>query len=66
MEFIKGMTFAPFASRGTFEKEETYESLRLMKERTGANFIILVPNGLQDTPQSETIDYQGKATIGDE
>ncbi len=66
MDFIKGITFAPFACRGTFEKETTYQSLRTLKERTGADFIILVPNGLQDTPQSETIDYKGKATIGDE
>ena len=65
MKYIKGVTFAPFACRGTFEKEKTYESLRTMKERTGADFIILVPNGLQDTPQSEDINYKGKATMGD-
>lgn len=65
MEFIKGVTFAPFACRGSLEKEKTYESLRTMKERTGADFIILVPNGLQDTPQSENIDFKGKATMGD-
>lgn len=66
MDYIKGITFAPFACQGTFEKEKTYQSLTVMKERTRADFIILVPNGLQDTPQSETIDYTGKATIGDE
>lgn len=66
MDYIKGITFAPFACQGTFEKEKTYQSLKVMKERTGADFIILVPNGLQDTPQSETIDYTGKATVGDE
>lgn len=66
MKYIKGITFAPFACQGTFEKEKAYQSLKALKERTGADFIILVPNGLQDTPQSETIDYQGKAAIGDE
>lgn len=66
MNYIKGITFAPFACKGTFEKESAYESLRIMRERTGADFVILVPNGLQDTPQSESIDYKGKAAIGDE
>lgn len=66
MEYIKGVTFAPFACKGTFKREKTYESLKVLKERTGANFIILVPNGLQDTPQSEEIDFQGMAALDDE
>lgn len=66
MEYIKGITFAPFACQGMLKKKNTYESLRLLKERTGANFIILVPNGLQDTPQSEQIDFAGKATMTDD
>lgn len=66
MEYIKGVTFAPFACKGTFKREKTYESLEALKERTGANFIILVPNGLQDTPQSEEIDFQGMAALDDE
>ena len=58
MEYIKGITFAPFAQAGAFAKQEAYDSLDTLVERTGANFIILVPNGVQDTPQSETIDYK--------
>lgn len=41
MERIHAVTFAPFCARGTFEKEETRQSLKLMKEKTGANYVIL-------------------------
>lgn len=37
-----------------------------MKERTGATHIILVPCGLQKTPQSENIDFTGEGTVSDE
>ncbi|AQR97689.1 hypothetical protein CLSAP_50200 [Clostridium saccharoperbutylacetonicum] len=66
MEFIKGFTFAPFARRGSYLKKKTYESLDNLKERIGINFIILVPNGLQDTPQSEEICYISNSTVSDE
>lgn len=66
MEFIKGITFAPFSKKGTFLKKETKQSLLEMKERTGANFVIFVPNGLQETPQSETISYENEANVSDE
>ncbi|AGF59019.1 hypothetical protein B0P06_002646 [Clostridium saccharoperbutylacetonicum] len=66
MEFIKGFTFAPFARKGSYLKKKTYESLDNLKERVGINFIILVPNGLQDTPQSEEICYISNSTVSDE
>ena len=66
MEFIKGITFAPFAPAGTLTKKSTYESLDLLIERTGANYIVLVPNGLQDTPQSQTIEYTSPASFHDD
>lgn len=66
MEFIKGMTFAPFIKRGMLMKKESLASFDEMLARTGANFVILVPNGLQNTPQSEKIDYSSEATVGDE
>ncbi len=66
MEFVKGITFAAFACRDSLNREETYESLRNLKERTGASHIILVPNGLQETAQSEEIDYASKASVTDE
>ena len=66
MQFIKGITFAPFAHRGSFETKEAFKSLNNLKERTGADFIILVPNGVQETPQSEKIYYDTDATMSDE
>ncbi len=66
MQFIKGVTFGPFAHRGSFENKEAFESLDNLKNRTGADFIILVPNGIQETPQSETISYTTEATMSDE
>lgn len=66
MEFIKGITFAPFARNGFLSRRETFESLDNLISRTNANLIILVPNGLQDTPQSEEIDFSSEATMSDE
>lgn len=66
MKYICGMTFAPFAPAGKFSEKSTKESLALMKERLGADFVIFVPNGLQDTPQAEEISYTTKATMEDE
>lgn len=66
MEFIKGITFGSFAAKGSFETKEAYASLDALKQETGANYIILVPNSLQETAQSEDITYTSKATLGDE
>ncbi len=66
MNFIKGVTFAPFACKGLLSKKETQDSFEKMLTGTGADFIILVPNGLQDTPQSEQIDFTSDATMSDE
>lgn len=66
MKYICGMTFAPFAAEGKFCRKETKESLEKMRELTGADFVIFVPNGLQETPYSEEICYNSPATMGDE
>lgn len=66
MDYIKGMTFAAFAGRGCLEHKEAYQSIDNLIERTGADFITLVPNGIQETPQSETIDYHSQATMSDD
>ena len=50
ISYICGVTFAPFAPAGSFSQERARQSLRTMKENTNANFIILAPNGLQETP----------------
>ena len=66
MQFIKGVTFAAFSHRGSLESKEARESLKNLKEKTGANFITIVPNGLQETPQSQEISYTSEATVSDE
>lgn len=66
MDFIKGITFGPFALKGSFETVAAKESLLSMKERTGADFVILVPAGVQENSHSETIDYKGNGTLGDQ
>ena len=66
LRYICGMTFAPFVKEGSFSRERAKNSLLLMKERTNANFVILVPNGLQDTPQSEEICYTSEANVNDD
>ena len=66
MEYICGITFAPFAARGRFATDETKKSLVLMREGTAANFVIFVPNGVQQTAQSEEICYTASATMSDD
>ena len=66
MEFIKGITFGAFAGAGEFEKKQTYVSLDKLAENTGANYVVLVPNGLQNTPQSQEIDYTSPANLKDD
>lgn len=66
MQLIKGVTFAPFSHKGSLQTKEALESLDNLKKNTGANFITLVPNGLQETPQSEEISYMNDANVSDE
>lgn len=66
MDFIKGITFGSFALRDSFKTAAAKESLKQMKERTGADYVILVPAGVQDKAYSEEINYTGIHTLGDE
>ena len=65
MEFIKGITFSPFSPKGSLSSREAKNSLKNLIEGTGANYIVLVPNALQETPQSEEIDFTSDATVSD-
>lgn len=65
MDYIRGITFAPFAYKGVLSKEESRNSLAVMQERTGADTVILVPCGVQQTPQSVEIDYSSVFTMED-
>lgn len=62
MNYICGMTFAPFVPGGKLCTKETKESFIKMIENTGCNFVIFVPTALQDTAHSETI-FMGKETV---
>lgn len=66
LAYVKGVTFAPFAPKGSFKKKTAFDSLETLKNRLNADFIILVPNGLQENAQSEEICYTSVATVGDE
>lgn len=66
LPFICGLTFAPLAAAGDFSSDDAKQSLKFMKERTHANFVVFVPSGLQDTPQSEKIIYTSRATMTDD
>lgn len=66
LPYICGVTFAPFVPAGRLSKEQARESLKTMKENTGANFVILAPNGVQETAQSEEICYTSEATMTDD
>lgn len=66
MQFIKGITFTPFFHKGCLAIKEAFESLDDLKEKTGANLITLIPNALQETPQSEEIAYTTDANMSDE
>lgn len=66
MELLKGFNFEPFCGRGTFEREEAFRSLLDMKERTGANFVVFAPNGVQKTAHSEEIVFDSEHTVSDD
>lgn len=66
MEFVKGVTFAPFAPKGALSDDCAAQSLERLAARTGANMIMLVPAAMQETAQSEKIDYHSDATMSDD
>lgn len=61
-----GITFSPFSKRGSLTGKEAEESLRLMKERTGAGFVVFAPNARQKNAYAEHMDYTGEANVGDD
>ena len=66
MDYIKGITYGAFAGAGEFTRKQAFTGIDRLIEGTGANYIILVPNGLQDTPQSQEIDYTSPANLTDD
>lgn len=66
MDFINGITFGFMNRCGEWDTAESYESLRLLKTRTGANTVILAVVAEQDTPWSTTIHYQDDWNLTDD
>lgn len=67
MNYIKGFTYRLVASKNqTFAGDKAKESLRLLYESTQCDTIVLAIAALQDTPQSEQIDYVGDHMPTDE
>ena len=59
MKFIKGYTYSFHPEAGRYTDKEAFMSMRLLRERTGIDTVILLLGALQDTAHSEGIDYRG-------
>ena len=66
MNYIKGFTFGFMSKRGTFEKPEARESIRLLRERTGSDHVIFALGALQGNAQSVIVDYKGEHMVSDD
>lgn len=66
MDYIKGITFAPFYKRGSLSTQTARKSFDYMIKHTAANFVILAPAGIQKTAHSEEICYTSEDTFSDE
>jgi hypothetical protein len=67
MEFINGFTFRLQKGKSHgFNDKETFAALQTLVESTACDTIILAFGALQDTPQSEHIDYVGDFIPTDE
>lgn len=61
-----GVNFAPFPHKGVLASDAARRSMAEMAEKTGANWVILSPGGVQATPYCEGIDWNTDATPTDE
>ncbi|GLV13413.1 hypothetical protein Heshes_10970 [Alicyclobacillus hesperidum] len=65
LEFIRGITWGWVGIRGTWMTDEAKRSLIKLKE-TGANWVTLAFQALQDTPQSVEVNYWDEPVVTDE
>ncbi|KAF1304506.1 glycoside hydrolase family 113 [Enterococcus sp. JM9B] len=63
MDFIKGVTFGFMSKRGEWETQQAKKSLRLMKDRCAANYVILPIVVEQKTTQSTEIEWKAESTL---
>lgn len=66
MKYVKGFTFGFMTGAGKFACEISKQSLRLMKEKTGSDTVILALSALQDTAHYEHVDYKGSHMPADD
>lgn len=66
IDFMKGITFAPFHKRGSLSTEIARKSFDHMIEQTAADFVVFAPAGIQKTADSEEICYTSEDTFTDE
>ena len=66
METFHGVNFAVFPHRGVLGSGESKKSMEEMVRKTRANWVILTPSGMQETPYSEEIRYDGEKSCTDE
>jgi len=59
MKYIKGFSFTYSDTAIRYSDATAKESLRLMKETTAADTVILVLGALQENAHSEDVDYRG-------
>jgi len=57
MKYIKGFTFTPACRAVPYSEAASKESLRLLKETTSSDTVILVLGALQDTAHSEYVTW---------
>ena len=54
------VNFAVFPHRGVLGSGESRKSMEEMVRRTHADWVILTPSGMQETPYSEEIRFDGE------
>ena len=66
MEAFRAVNFAVFPHRGVLGSEESRKSMEEMVRRIHTNWVIFTPSGMQETPYSEEIRYDGEKSCTDE
>ena len=65
-EKFHGVNFAVFPHKGLLGSGEARKSMEEMAHKTNANWVILTPSGIQETPYSEEIRFDGEKSCTDE
>ena len=65
-EKFHGVNFAVFPHKGVLGSGEARKSMEEMAHKTHANWVILTPSGMQETPYSEEIRFDGEKSCTDE